>query len=278
MSGAPLLARAGLLRGAAALIAGRGGGRARRGGGGMAAAFSSSPAAAAAAGGGAGAESGGKPIIRGVCFDMDGTLTVPVIDFALMRRKGDILDVINSWPEEERARAYAAIAEIEAAALADMKLMPGLHELCEALDAAGVPRGLITRNVKSSVEYFHSNHLTSLNLSPFEPAISRECAFPYKPSPAALLHVAESWGVAPSEVVMVGDSPKDDIVCGNRAGALTVLLDVDGRHSAGGAGELSGEAAPTHVVASMGELRRLLLERYRLLPPLRDQRAAAGAE
>jgi hypothetical protein len=30
--------------------------------------------------------------------------------------------------------------------------MPGLHDLCEALDAAGVPRGLITRNVRSSIE------------------------------------------------------------------------------------------------------------------------------
>jgi phosphoglycolate phosphatase-like HAD superfamily hydrolase len=58
------------------------------------------------------------------------------------------------------------------------------------------------------VEYFHDNHFTNLNLPRFEPAISRECAFPYKPSPAALLHVAASWGVAPSEVVMVGDSAK----------------------------------------------------------------------
>lgn len=40
------------------------------------------------------------------------------------------------------------------------QLMPGLHELCRVLDDAGVPRGLITRNVKSSIEYFHDNHFT----------------------------------------------------------------------------------------------------------------------
>ena len=230
-------------------------------------------AAAAAAAGMSTSSSGAKPVIRGVVFDMDGTLTVPVIDFALMRRRvgvtqGDILDVIGGWPEAERARAYAAIAEIEQQALADMKvccccwvclfeclyvlfvcclcgrtevvliawlcmrgarqtrthtrrkthintrrhttqqLMPGLPELCRFLDAAGVPRGLITRNVKSSIEYFHSNHVSQLSLAPFEPAISRECAFPYKPSPAALLHICEGWGVAPSEVMMVGDSAK----------------------------------------------------------------------
>jgi len=30
---------------------------------------------------------------------------------------------------------------------------------------------------------------------------------------------------------MVGDSAKDDVVCGNRAGAVTVLLDSEGRYS-----------------------------------------------
>lgn len=51
---------------------------------------------------------------------MDGTLTIPVIDFLEMRRRAgvppgqDILDAINSWTDNERReRAYAAIAEIE---------------------------------------------------------------------------------------------------------------------------------------------------------------------
>lgn len=34
-----------------------------------------------------------------------------------------------------------------------------------------------------------------------------------------------NWGVKPCEVMMVGDSAPDDIVCGNRAGAITCLLD-----------------------------------------------------
>ncbi len=58
-------------------------------------------------------------IVRGLVFDMDGTLTVPSIDFALMRSRcgvgttGDILDVINARPEPERAAAHAIIAEFE---------------------------------------------------------------------------------------------------------------------------------------------------------------------
>jgi hypothetical protein len=44
----------------------------------------------------------------------------------------------------------------------------------------------------------------------------------------ALLHICRTWGAPPSRVIMVGDSVKDDIVCGNRAGAVTVLVDLNG--------------------------------------------------
>jgi hypothetical protein len=200
--------------------------------------------------------------------------------------------------------------------------------------------------VKSSIEYFHARHFNAA--APFEPAISRECAFPYKPSPAALLHICGAWGVPPSECLMVGDSakvrlpaasmrllrgcpaptrraagpprtlrrgacagsparvhllqsscrhlpashpfrartplaapppppprlPQDDIVCGNRAGALTALLDITGASPPPPPGD---EASPTHVVHSLSELRRLLEERYVLLPPAGEAAAAAAA-
>jgi hypothetical protein len=51
---------------------------------------------------------------------MDGTLTVPCIDFAAMRRKagvhpthGDILDEVAKMSPERQARARAAILEVE---------------------------------------------------------------------------------------------------------------------------------------------------------------------
>ncbi|EFJ41688.1 hypothetical protein VOLCADRAFT_84005 [Volvox carteri f. nagariensis] len=198
---------------------------------------------------------------------MDGTLLKPVIDFAEMRRRvglmpdqGDILDVINRWPEAERARAYATIAEIEEQALRDMALMPGALELCGFLDQRGIPRGLITRNVRRSVQHFHD----FLGLVPFKPAITRECEFPYKPSPAALQHIASSWGVEIGQVLMVGDSVQDDVVSGNRAGAITVLLDHAARR---GPESFSGERRPTHVVGSLTDLQDLLETSYTLLPP-----------
>ena len=170
-----------------------------------------------------------KRTVKGVVFDMDGTLTVPCIDFKEMRRRvgilpdeGDILDVIKSWDDPARQKAaFMTIAEIEEQALKDMKVMPGAEELCRLLDSAGVPRGLVTRNVSRSVDFFHTTHFP---LPPFSPSLSREWT-PYKPNPAALHHIAERWGVDSSELVMIGDSAKDDVVCGNRAGAVTILLD-----------------------------------------------------
>lgn len=213
-----------------------------------------------------------KPVVRGIVFDMDGTLTLSVIDFAEMRRsvaavagldslQGDILDIIASWTPAQQEAAHAAIAVVEAQALRDMQLMPGVLELSQFLDGLGVPRALVTRNVNSSIDVFHNSHFT---MPPFAPALSREFA-PYKPNPASLLHIADKWGLPASELVMIGDSAKDDIVCGNRAGALTILLDEDKRW--GAAEELQGEERPHFLARTLADVQRVLAEQVQLLPP-----------
>ena len=79
----------------------------------------------------------------------------------------------------------------------------------------------MTRNVSATLDFFHQFHWKR---DPFSPAISREFT-PYKPSPAALLHICQQWGVQPEDVVMIGDSARDDVVAGNRAGCSTILFD-----------------------------------------------------
>lgn len=205
-----------------------------------------------------------KRPLRGVVFDMDGTLTVPCIDFRLMYRRVlgdehpgvvnnspiDILHEISGWSSEKQVKAYSIITEIEKDAHDKLQVMPGAKEVCSFLDSHRVPRGIITRNVKDSVDFFHSR----FGLSPFRPALSREFT-PYKPSPAPLLHICDIWGVSPTEVMIVGDSATDDIVCGNRAGAMTCLLDeVDRYHLH----DLPHEQHPTHKIRSLSELTSLL--------------------
>lgn len=50
-----------------------------------------------------------------------------------------------------------------AQALKDMQLMPGVPELCAFLDEKRIPRGLVTRNVKASVDVLHQQHLAPLH-------------------------------------------------------------------------------------------------------------------
>lgn len=51
-----------------------------------------------------------------------------------------------------------------------------------------------------------------MQVAPFAPAVTREFT-PYKPHPAGLLHICAAWDVHPSEVLMIGDSAKDDVRC-----------------------------------------------------------------
>ena len=206
-----------------------------------------------------------RRIVRGVVFDMDGTLCASAaLDFAEMRRRtgcltADILGEVDSWEEERRRRAYDVIEEMEREALATTTTLPGAAEAARALDEMGVPRALVTRNAATSVDYFHEKVWTH---TPFSPRLSREFK-PYKPAPDAILHICETWGCAPSEVIMVGDSAKDDVVSGNRAGALTVLLD-SGRTGKWaeefGVEDVPEEMVPHFVCADMHEFRALLTE------------------
>ncbi|RRT76147.1 hypothetical protein B296_00030468, partial [Ensete ventricosum] len=164
-----------------------------------------------------------KGRLRGLVFDMDGTLTVPVIDFGAMYRavlgeKGyaasasgggvDILHHIEAWPPPEQQRAYEIIAQFERQGLDRLQIMPGSYralELCRYLDSRQIRRGLITRNVKAAVDIFHQRFGME-----FIPALSREFR-PYKPDPAPLLHICSVWGVPASQVMMIGDSLRDDV-------------------------------------------------------------------
>lgn len=212
-----------------------------------------------------------KPALKGIVFDMDGTLTVPCIDFRLMYRRVlgedhpkvvngspiDILHEISSWNSEKQVLAYSIITDMEREANERLQIMPGAQEICQFLDSQRIRRGLITRNVQDSVAFFHSR----FGLNKFEPALSREFT-PCKPSPAALLHICNAWGVQPSEVMMVGDSAADDVVCGNRAGALTCLLDETQRYRLS---ELPSEQQPTYVIKTLFEINSIL-ENFELLP------------
>ncbi|KAM0945022.1 putative HAD superfamily, haloacid dehalogenase-like hydrolase [Dioscorea sansibarensis] len=219
-----------------------------------------------------------KASLKGVVFDMDGTLTVPVIDFPAMYSTVlgdeaytslrsaspsgsiDILHHIETWAPAEQQRAYEIITHFERQGLDRLQIMPGALELCRFLDSKKIRRGLITRNVNAAVDLFHQRFGIM-----FAPALSREFR-PCKPDPAPLLHICSTWGVSPNEVMMIGDSLRDDVVCGRRAGAFTCLLDETGRYESPDC--YTDDLRPDFKVSSLEEVHPLLEEHFNLVPAL----------
>lgn len=216
-----------------------------------------------------------KARLRGVIFDMDGTLTVPVIDFAAMYRDVlgddeyrrikkenpsgiDILNLIEDWDPEKQRIAHETIADYERQGLDRLQIMPGAAELCGFLDSKKLRRGLITRNVKMAVDIFQKRFGIT-----FYPALSREFR-PYKPDPAPLLHICSTWGLQPNEVMMVGDSLKDDVVCGKRAAAFACLLDQTGKYDSPVYADV--EFKPDYKVTSLAEIPSVLEANFELVP------------
>nr|CAD1830843.1 unnamed protein product [Ananas comosus var. bracteatus] len=196
---------------------------------------------------------------------MDGTLTVPVIDFPAMYREvlGDeAYDAAKRAgggvrrhppphrgvaPAEQR-RAYEVIAHFEQQGLDRLQIMPGAQELCEFLDSRRIRRGLITRNVKAAVDLFHQRFAGNFVL------ISQTSSI------AAYLF---NLGPSSNEVMMIGDSLKDDIVCGKRAGAFTCLLDEAVRY--GSLETVCNDLKPDFKVSSLSEVFSVLETHFDLM-------------
>ncbi|WJN60250.1 HAD family hydrolase [Pseudomonas sp. SO81] len=162
-------------------------------------------------------------------FDMDGTLTVAVHDFPAIKRAlgipqdEDILHHLAALPADEAAAKHAWLLEHERELAIGSVAAVGAVDLVRALHQRGCRLGILTRN---------AHELALLTLAAiglgdcFDTAdvIGRGEAIP-KPDPEGLLQLAERWGVAPAELVMVGDY-RFDLDCARAAGARGVLVNL----------------------------------------------------
>ncbi|KAL9589625.1 MAG: hypothetical protein Q9203_001576 [Teloschistes exilis] len=170
----------------------------------------------------------GAAPLRGIVFDVDGTLCKPQsYMFRQMRealkipKSTDILDHIHSLPQPAQDEAQTAIRAIERAAMAEQEPQPGLNELITYLENRKVRMGLCTRNFDAPVTHLVQTFLPGKT---FFPIITRDFR-PPKPDPAGILQIAQAWELedGAGSLIMVGDSI-DDMTAGFRAGAATVLL------------------------------------------------------
>ena len=181
--------------------------------------------------------------VRGVVFDFDGTLARLEIDFDFMRAQ--VLDLAESFgvdvapyrgglaletmaaieailaadgpgrAEDFRFKAHQAVEAIEIAAADRGGLFPYARPALSALNRAGYRLAVITRNFSGAVARVFPD------LADFCPVfIPREKTARVKPDPAHLLAAAAGLGLAPDQVLMVGDHPTD-VETGRRAGSPT---------------------------------------------------------
>ncbi|MNF34457.1 Phosphoglycolate phosphatase [compost metagenome] len=167
--------------------------------------------------------------IRHWVFDMDGTLTVAVHDFAAIREalgipaEHDILTHLAALPADEAAAKHAWLLEHERDLAVASRPAEGAVELVRELAGRGYRLGILTRNARE-LAHITLQAIGIADCFAEEDVLGRDEA-PPKPHPGGLLKLAEAWDVAPGAMVMVGDY-RFDLDCGRAAGTRTVLVNL----------------------------------------------------
>ncbi|MCJ8337014.1 MAG: HAD family hydrolase [Pseudomonadales bacterium] len=163
-------------------------------------------------------------------FDLDGTLTNPVHDFAQMRsalgmeENADILQTIAEAEGAQRILLTEKLDQLEAHYAARASAAIGVEKLLAQLVDKNCLLGIFTRNTKEMAllslqaigvaQHFDSDYI-----------IGRDEA-PHKPNPVGLTQLLEQWQVNVTDAVMVGDF-RFDLEAGRAAGTSTVHIAKD---------------------------------------------------
>lgn len=170
------------------------------------------------------------PLARHWVFDMDGTLTVAVHDFALIRQaldipaEDDILHHLAALPADQQTSKRAWLRDHELQLARAARPAKGAPELVQHLRQAGCHLAILTRNDRELARLT----LDTIGLGgcfDWENILGRDEA-PPKPDPAGLIRIAQTWGIPSTELVMVGDY-RFDLECADAVGACGVLVNTE---------------------------------------------------
>jgi HAD superfamily hydrolase (TIGR01509 family) len=163
-------------------------------------------------------------------FDMDGTLTVAMHDFAALKAElglppdRAVLEGIADRLAPQQPALLQAVHDWEVDLADAARAAAGTRPLLEALASRGTRLGVLTRNTReTALRTLRAAGLLDL----FDPVdvLGRDCA-PAKPDPAGVRRILERWQARPTDAVMVGDYVFD-LQAGRAAGTATVWVDRD---------------------------------------------------
>jgi HAD superfamily hydrolase (TIGR01509 family) len=185
---------------------------------------------------------------RAILFDMDGTLTAPMLDFPRIKAEmgigsRPILEALAEMSPEARRVAEEILHRHEEQAAADSTLNAGCVELLDWLAARHIHVALITRNSLSSVRTVLQRHRLSIDV-----LITRDDGR-FKPDPHPLHLACQRLNMPAANVWMVGDG-RYDVEAGVAAGIKTVWVSHDR--------ERDFPAEPWRVVRDLIELTAML--------------------
>jgi len=162
-------------------------------------------------------------MIRGIVFDLDGTLADSRLDFAAMRQEMElpvdqpILEALAKLEPVYAERCHAILHRHELAGAERAVLLPGVAELLAVLRSRGIRLAIATRNSRRITE------VTTTKLGLMADLVLTRDDGPVKPDPWPVLHACEQWQLSPDDVVVIGDY-RFDVECGHAAGCRAVLL------------------------------------------------------
>jgi HAD superfamily hydrolase (TIGR01549 family) len=156
-------------------------------------------------------------------FDMDGTLTRPMLDFPAIKAEmgigqRPILEALAAMDDAARRHAEQILHRHEDYAAEQSTLNAGCEALLEWIDQQQIPVALITRNRRRSVDVVLRRHGLHIDV-----LITRDDGL-FKPDPAPLLAACTRLGVDDvGSAWMVGDG-EYDVQAGLAAGTKTVWI------------------------------------------------------
>ncbi|KYR02952.1 hypothetical protein DLAC_00435 [Tieghemostelium lacteum] len=163
--------------------------------------------------------------IKGIIFDLDGTLTVPCMNFQILReRLGisqgiDVLREIKKWDTVENKRAHKIIYEFELEARNIMQIQSGTINLLEFMEQNKLLKAIHSRNSLENIKYF-VDHVKPYK---FDHLVGRDESVEPKPHPSGSHEISKNLNLQPDQFLFVGDSI-DDVTTSKSFGSISCLL------------------------------------------------------